>query len=73
MFEVIDDGLGISPDSYEKLLSNLNDDTVMSTKQIGIANINSRIKLHYGSEYGVDIESEYGKYTCVRVRIPRSK
>ena len=73
VFEVIDDGLGISPDSYEKLLSNLNDDTVMSTKQIGIANINSRIKLHYGSEYGVDIESEYGKYTCVRVRIPRSK
>lgn len=73
VFEVIDDGVGISPDSYEKLLSNLNDDTVLSTKQIGIANINSRIKLHYGSEYGVDIESEYGKYTCVRVRIPRSK
>lgn len=73
VFEVIDDGLGISPESYEKLLSNLNDDTVLPTKQIGIANINSRIKLHYGSEYGVDIESEYGKYTCVRVRIPRSK
>lgn len=70
VFEVIDDGLGISPESYEKLLSNLNDDTVLPTKQIGIANINSRIKLHYGSEYGVEIESEYGKYTCVRVRIP---
>ncbi len=70
VFEVIDDGLGISPESYEKLLSNLNDDTVLPTKQIGIANINSRIKLHYGSEYGVDIESEYGKYTCVRLRIP---
>ncbi len=70
VFEVIDDGCGISPERCKELLSSLNDDIGLPTKQIGIANINSRIKLHYGSEYGVDIESEYGKYTCVRVRIP---
>lgn len=69
VFEIIDDGCGISPKCCEELLSSLNDDIGLPTKQIGIANINSRIKLHYGSEYGVDIESEYGKYTCVRVRI----
>lgn len=73
VFEVIDDGRGILPERCEELLSSLNDDIGLPTKQIGITNINSRIKLYYGSEYGVDIESEYGKYTCVRVRIPCSK
>lgn len=73
VLEIIDDGCGISPERYEELLSSLNDNIGLPTKKIGIANINSRIKLHYGSEYGVDIESEYGKYTCVRLRIPCSK
>ena len=33
-------------------------------------NVNRRIKLLYGSSYGVKIESSYDEYTKVTVRIP---
>lgn len=36
----------------------------------GIRNVDQRIKLHYGREFGVQIESEVGKGTTVRLTLP---
>mgnify|MGYP001775488449 FL=1 len=38
---------------------------------IGIYNIDRRIKLIFGEEYGISIDSEYGTYTLVKIEIPR--
>jgi two-component system, sensor histidine kinase YesM len=78
VIEVIDNGMGIDRDDLEQL----NDKLAMSNdayfkslaskknKSIGIENVNRRIKLFYGENYGLQIESEPGSYTKVIVRIP---
>jgi two-component system sensor histidine kinase YesM len=40
---------------------------------IGLRNVNKRIKLNFGSEYGLKIESEEDKYTSVSIHIPNIK
>ena len=37
---------------------------------IGINNVDERIKLIYGNDYGIDIKSQEGKGTTVTVRFP---
>ncbi len=39
-------------------------------KGVGLNNVNRRIKLYYGPEYGLRIESKKGEYTRILVRIP---
>ena len=38
---------------------------------IGLFNIQKRIQLYYGEEYGVSITGEKGIFTCVSLRIPK--
>lgn len=37
---------------------------------IGLHNIDSRLKILYGDEYGVQVESVKGQYTCVTLKVP---
>lgn len=78
VIEVLDNGIGMSKPDLAKLNERLSmdNDTYFKTlankknKSIGIENVNRRIKLFYGEEYGLKIESEKGKYTKVTVTIP---
>ncbi len=65
IIKVWDDGQGIPP---EKLVSVLH--THGGKKRIGIKNVQDRIQLMYGPDYGVFIESEYLHYTEVRLEFP---
>lgn len=44
-----------------------------STNGIGLHNINERIQLMYGSEYGVEVYSKEQCYTKVVLKIPVQK
>ncbi|MNR27971.1 hypothetical protein D3C85_1452700 [compost metagenome] len=46
------------------------DDPVSMSKSIGIANVNKRVKLIYGSQYGVEIESQRNKGTKITITLP---
>jgi len=61
---ITDDGIGIKNESVEKLLSKENN------KSFGLRSVNERIKLFFGDEYGLKIQSVYGKYTTVTVTLP---
>ena len=67
--EIIDNGVGIASDHMKSILKK-------STKKhesftsIGVHNVNDRIKLIYGDDYGVTITSELNKGTTVKVVIP---
>lgn len=73
-----DDGEGISDGDLLSINENLSMDNdayfkglnSKSRKSIGLENVNRRIKLFYGEEYGLVIESKKYEYTRVFVSIP---
>jgi len=67
VFEVIDDGVGISQQKIQDLIES---NTVDGASSIGLSNINNRIKLYYGDKYGIEVFSEIDKGTKVRVTMP---
>lgn len=69
IIEIMDDGVGIENDR----LSDIKQKHVPKKENftgIGVNNVDNRIKLIYGSEYGVDIKSTQGKGTTITVRFP---
>lgn len=70
--EIIDNGVGIASKDMENLFSESSKKHEHFTS-IGINNVNDRIKLLYGEEYGVIITSELNKGTNVKVTIPAQK
>lgn len=65
-FSVEDNGVGIEQDKLEKLRSQLE----KFEEGYGPKNVHNRVRLTYGEEYGVKIESVFGKGTRVLVYIP---
>jgi two-component system sensor histidine kinase YesM len=60
---VSDNGIGMSLKQKTQLLSTDN-------SGCGVRNVNDRIKLYYGNEYGLEIESELNVGTKVTITIP---
>lgn len=68
---VADNGLGMAWQELENLRRNMHSDRIKESRHIGMANVNLRIKLYYGDDYGLIINSREGIGTSVTVRIPR--
>lgn len=66
IYRIIDDGLGMKQERIEEIFDPRDD----SHMGCGIRNIDQRVKLHYGNEYGVSIYSRVGVGTTVQIRIP---
>ncbi|MBB3127047.1 two-component system sensor histidine kinase YesM [Paenibacillus rhizosphaerae] len=65
VLSVVDNGVGMRPETTESILK--------PGKQIagcGIRNVDERIKLHFGQQYGVTISSRLGIGTSVRITFP---
>lgn len=69
--EVEDDGIGMD----EEALVHIFEKHVRDTKSngVGVSNVNERIRLFYGPEYGLRYESEPGRGTRAVVVIPAGK
>jgi two-component system sensor histidine kinase YesM len=73
VLEVQDDGIGCTPYKLGKIQERFEDnsDEIFHNEEgFGLANVNKRIKLYYGSQYGLSIESQYQKGTRVSMIIP---
>lgn len=66
--EIKDDGPGIGREIVEDILRTKSDKNRFS--KVGLNNINQRIKLYYGEEYGLGIETELDIGTKIIVKIP---
>ena len=64
-----DNGLGISKENLEKINENLKKN-LQKTESIGLMNINNRIKLKFGEDYGIYISSESNNGTTVKIKLP---
>ena len=66
-----DNGVGMDAEKMNGSLRHSNLDYVEQGNSIGIHNINARLKILYGEEYGLHIESRIGEGTKVRMVIPK--
>jgi two-component system sensor histidine kinase YesM len=69
-FAVTDTGKGMAPDLIEALLRG-HPAKSSGKHSIGIVNVNRRVKLRFGEEYGIDIQSETGMGSCVKLTVPK--
>lgn len=66
---VEDDGKGIEEEKLSQIREELKYHRFKG-KHIGVCNVNQRIKLKYGDDYGVEVESVPGERTVVKMRLP---
>ncbi len=70
--EVYDNGVGIEEETLEKVKEK-REAKNEHFSGIGINNVDSRIKLIYGDEYGIEIKSKLNKGTTVTIMLPIKK
>ena len=72
LLEVEDNGIGFTPEKLTQLRAELEDDSgdIKLESGFGIGNVNKRIRLYYGKQYGLSVQSEYITGTCVTLVIP---
>lgn len=68
--QVADDGLGIPRKQLATLQSCLASGYSDSREGYGIFSVNERIRLYFGAEYGLTLESEWGKGTLATLNLP---
>lgn len=67
---VEDNGIGMKPEEVEALEKRIRTSAEERTGSFGLANVQERICLNYGEQYGLSFQSKYGKGTIVTVQIP---
>lgn len=67
-----DNGIGIMPAKLEQLRSRLAQSPLHASGSIGLINVNERIKLCYGSEFGIEMDSTPGQGTLISMTLPAS-
>ena len=67
---VRDDGVAMDEEELAQLRQQIEKPCQETEKGFGLANVNERIHMYFGYEYGMKIESEKGKGTTVEIVIP---
>lgn len=67
VFCVQDNGVGMSPEQVEAIMNHAPEDRT----GIGIRNVNDRLKIYFGKQYGLHITSEPDVGTWVEIRMPK--
>lgn len=67
---VTDNGAGMTEQQAKELLQSSESQDKKRYSHIGISNVNQRIKLHYGEEYGLSIHSSVGNGTQIKIVYP---
>ena len=68
LITVADNGDGMSTEALIELQEALTKEEILDS--IGLHNVNQRLKLRYGKEYGIMIDSILGEGTIVSIRVP---
>ena len=67
IFEVEDNGVGMTEEQCSQILHHEPGDKA----GIGIKNVNDRIRIYFGEQYGLSIESELDEGTKIIINMPK--
>jgi len=70
LINISDDGKGMDSRRLKEVRARIELDADEARKSIGLVNVSGRIKINFGKEYGLTIDSEENIGTCVSVRLP---
>lgn len=76
IIEITDTGQGMTDEEYDKLIRRVNgegEETGEKGNGIGLRNVQNRIKMTFGEEYGMSIQTARDCYTKVSVKLPFKK
>ena len=68
--DVEDDGVGMDAETSRRVLEGQTNASADFFRQLGISNVDQRIRQTFGEDYGICIESEPGLYTRMRLIFP---
>ncbi|HEY5583757.1 MAG TPA: histidine kinase [Ruminiclostridium sp.] len=71
--EVIDNGKGIKPEKLREIKRMLEENSKSDEDTIGIFNVNNRLRLIFGNEYGLAIDSILNEGVVTTITIPAKK
>lgn len=69
IIRITDDGVGMDETELRNLQQALRSPNPVG-KSFGLWNVAQRMRMYYGEDYTITVESEYGEYTTVILRIP---
>lgn len=70
LISISDDGIGIKKETLENIIKQFNKKEYILSKSIGLTNVSNRIKVDFGDEYGICIESELNIGTTILIELP---
>jgi two-component system sensor histidine kinase YesM len=70
IIEICDNGIGMTSNQIQNILNDNVQRTESNGKHIGVYNVNQRIKLYFGEEFGIELSSFPNCGTKVRVILP---
>ena len=71
VIKVIDDGIGMDESRLSDVKNGLLGRGSKADAVYGLYNVNERIKLNFGEEYGITVDSVYGTGTTVSITLPK--
>ncbi|MCX7709036.1 MAG: histidine kinase [Clostridia bacterium] len=75
-FDIIDNGAGMTEERFTEIQAELNSESnVVAVKDsgFGLNNVHKRIRLYYGNQFGLKVQSEFKKGTHVSVLVPMER
>ncbi len=70
VFELLDNGIGMNDRLQQRINQYTPIDDVIEDTHIGLTNVNRRIKLIFGDEYGITVKSNRNIGTLLLIKIP---
>lgn len=70
LIEINDDGAGMQEEDCRSINKELQTEYIKEENHIGIKNVNQRIKLSFGEDYGIEIKSKINIGTSIIITIP---
>lgn len=73
ILKVSDDGIGMQPERLARVQAAMHDKAPGDGEIFGLYNVNERIALRFGEEYGLRVDSTYGEGTMAEIKLPREQ
>ena len=68
--KIADDGIGMDEERLQKVCDKIHNRNPKEDEVFGLYNVNERIILNFGEQYGISVDSTYMKGTTVKIYLP---